>query len=139
MRQVTDLSANAWKLSGWTPHLWRLMKTAELGYTPNAEIIGISAKVPGSVQQALHDANLIPDWRIAENWRACEWVEHRHWIFETELTAVKPQPGIRNLLECDGLDCQGWILLNADEVAAFKGAHTPHIFDLTKHIKPGRN
>lgn len=139
MRKTTDLSSLPWKLSGWTPHLWRLLKTLELGATPNAEIMGVPAKVPGSVQQALKDANILPDWRVGENWRACEWVEHRHWVFETDLPAITPQAGIRHLLECDGLDCQGWVLLNSDEVGTFRGAHVPHVFDLTRFVKPGRN
>jgi beta-mannosidase len=139
MRNVTDLSSNKWTVSGWTPHLWRLMKTAELGETPNAEIMGVPAKVPGSVQRALMDAKILPDWRVGDNWRQCEWVENRHWIFETDLPPLSPKAGVRHLLECEGLDCQGWVLLNADEVGAFKGAHIPHTFDLTNFVKPGRN
>ena len=41
--------------------------------------------VPCSVQRVLRDANILPDWNVALNSRDCEWVENRHWSFETIL------------------------------------------------------
>src|SRR5438477_11317607 len=80
-----DLGDLTWTLSGWTPHLWRLMQTAEIGALPSAEVQGTPASVPGSVQRSLRDAGLLPDWNVVPNWLACEWVETRHWIYETSL------------------------------------------------------
>src|SRR2546425_1165796 len=99
-----DLSSLKWTLSGWTPHLWRLMQTAEIGALPSAEVAGIPARVPGSVQQALRDAGRLPDWRLPEEWRACEWVENRHWIFETALPDAWIEKGQAHRLRCLGLD-----------------------------------
>jgi beta-mannosidase len=135
----TDLSKQKWTLSGWTPHLWRLMLTAELGETPNAEIQGVSAVVPGSVQQALRNADLLPDWRVGENWRACEWVENRHWIYETRIDHQPPSNGCRVLLRCRGLDYAGWVYVNDRQVGEFTGTHIPHTFDLTEALKAGPN
>jgi beta-mannosidase len=139
MKKVSDLSALNWKLSGWTPHLWRLMQTLELGETPNAEIPGVKARVPGSVQQSLLDAGKLPDWRVGENWRACEWVENRHWIYEATLPKLAAKTGTRHILHCEGLDYSGWILLNDKEIGSFRGTHVPHDFDLTPHLKPDKN
>src|SRR5690242_14657954 len=104
MKRTIDLSSLKWKLSDWTPQLWRLMQTIELGEMPNAEIMGIPAKVPGSVQQALLEAGLLPDWKVGVNWRACEWVENRHWIYEATLPDIDLKPGMKYRLHCDGLD-----------------------------------
>ena len=139
MQNETDLSKNRWTVSGWVPNLWRLMLTAELGETPNAEIMGVPAPVPGSVQQALLNAKLLPDWRVGENWRQCEWVENRHWIYETTISRPAPTPGRRTVLECDGLDYSGWVFINDKQVGEFKGTHIPHKFDLTDALKEGLN
>src|ERR1051326_1251034 len=123
MKRVIELSNLKWKLSGWAPDLWGLMQTLELGETPNAEVMGIMARVPGSVQLALLEAGLIPDWRVGENWRACEWVENRHWIYEASLPELKIQPGRKYRLQCNGLDYSGWVFLNGKEIGSFKGTH----------------
>ena len=139
MQKILDLSALKWKLSGWTPHLWRLMQNLELGETPNAEIMGIPARVPGSVQLALKEAALLPDWNVGENWRACEWVENRHWIYEAALPPIDIKQGHRYRLHCEGLDYSGWVHLNDKEIGSFKGSHVPHEFDLTAGLKPKDN
>ncbi len=139
MKRTFDLSSLKWKLSGWTPHLWRLMQTIELGETPNAEIMGIPARVPGSVQQALLEAGLLPDWKIGVNWRACEWVENRHWIYEATLPDVDLKPGTKFRLHCDGLDYSGWVHLNSKEIGSFRGTNTPHVFDLTPSLRAKNN
>lgn len=139
MRNRFDLSALDWRLSGWTPHLWRLMQTMELGETPNAEVTGIPAKVPGSVQQALRDAGLLPDWNVGLNSRACEWVENRHWIYETTLPDEWFAAGKAFQLVCMGLDYQGTVYLNGRSLGDFCGTHVPHRFDLTPHLQPEKN
>lgn len=136
MRFRHDLSEIPWTLSGWTPFLWTLMQTMELGETPNAEIPGIPARVPGSVQQALQDAGLLPDWRVGENWRLCEWVENRQWAYETILPAEWFDIGETAELVCEGLDDRGWVYLNGEEIGAFRGSHRIHRFKLTA-VKPG--
>src|SRR5438046_9856009 len=131
MRRIVDLALLKWKLSGWTPHLWRLLQTLELSETPNAEVMGVPARVPGSVQLALKEAGVIPDWNMAENWRACEWVENRHWIYEATLPDIQIEPGKKYRLHCEGLDYSGWIFLNSKEVGSFKGTNMPPVFGLT--------
>jgi beta-mannosidase len=139
VKRVLDLGALEWRLSGWTPHLWRLMQTLELSETPNAEVMGVPARVPGSVQLALREAGRLPDWNHGENWRSCEWVEHRHWIYEAELPGSYFRPAMKYRLHCEGLDYSGWVFLNGKEVGAFRGAHTPHVFDLTPAVRQGDN
>ena len=56
MKTTYDISTLNWTLAGWTPYLWRMQRTLELGESPQAELRGIRAVVPGSVQQALRNA-----------------------------------------------------------------------------------
>lgn len=139
MKETFDLSQLDWTLSGWTPYLWGLMQTLELGEQPDAEVQGMSVRIPGSVQATLRDAGLIPDWNLGANWQQCEWVENRHWIYEAVLPASMLPEGRMVRLVCDGLDFSGWVHLNHAQIGEFRGTHVPHSFDLTPHLKPGDN
>lgn len=139
MKTRHDLSLLNWRLSGWTPHLWRLMQTLELGETPDAEIGAVPARVPGSVQQALREAGILPDWNVGVQWRACEWVENRHWVYETALPDDWTERDKTCRLRCLGLDYSGWVYLNSRLVGAFCGTHVPHCFDLTPYLTDADN
>jgi len=139
VKKQFDLSQLEWKLSGWTPHVWRTDRTMEVGTSPNAEVPSIPAKVPGSVQAALRDAGIIPDWNMGLNYRECEWVENRHWIYEAVIPDEWIMPGLTYRLNCLGLDYCGEVLLNGSLVSEFKGSHVPHVFDLTPHLQETGN
>jgi beta-mannosidase len=61
------LSSLDWTLSCWRPYAGRLGKSREIGFPIKPGLEAISAKVPGSVQQALLDAGKIPDWTVGMN------------------------------------------------------------------------
>lgn len=134
-----DLSELEWKLSGWTPHLWRMHQTIEIGASPAAEVPSLPAHVPGSVQRALREAGIIPDWNVGINFRHCEWVENRHWIYETVIPDEWLAPDKIVRLNCPGLDYCGCVVLNRAQVGEFCGTHVPHIFDLTSHLREKSN
>lgn len=131
MMLIYDLSALEWTLTGWHPNWWRWGSIPDLGPLP--------ARVPGSVQQALRDAGLLPDWNVGLHSRECEWVENRHWKFETELPADWTTGSGRALLRCDGLDYQGEVLINGREAGRFQGSLAPHAFDLSPFLAEGAN
>jgi beta-mannosidase len=131
MRQPYDLSRLEWKLTGWHPNYWKM------GSKP--DIPAIPARVPGSVQKALLDASLIPDWNFGVNSRQCEWVENRDWMFEAELPAEWISKGARALLKCEGLDYQGAVLVNGRQAGRFRNALVPHVFDLTRYLTAKSN
>lgn len=112
----------------------------ETGASSRAEIQPVPARVPGSVQMALKDAGIVPDWNVGMNARLCEWVENRHWIYETILPATwltdAPE---RIVLKAEGLDYCGVATLNGAQVGEFCGSFTPHEFDLRPHIIEGDN
>lgn len=146
MRTVRDLGGLAWRLSPSVPFLWQFQPFATLDDSPEAE--PVPARVPGSVQRSLRDAGLLPDWNVGRQARTCEWVENRHWIYETVLpdewfearTAVPAGAApLRHTLLCEGLDYAGWVFVNRKPAGEFRGSHVPHRFDLTPHLLPSRN
>lgn len=139
MKTVYDLASLDWRLSGWIPYLWSLERSMEVGASPKAEVPAIPACVPGSVQRALREHGLLPDWNVGLNARQCEWVENRHWIFETEVPQDWLRAGKTVRLRCEGLDYCGWVFLNASEAGSFRGSFVPHVFDLTSLVADGRN
>ena len=85
MRSRYDLGELDWMLTGWTPYVWRHHRSIEAGVSKSADVSGVPVLVPGSVQGALRDAGIVPDWNVGLNARACEWVENRHWIYTARL------------------------------------------------------
>ncbi|MDP6118808.1 MAG: glycoside hydrolase family 2 TIM barrel-domain containing protein [Planctomycetota bacterium] len=130
MKKIYDLSTLDWTLAGYTPHVWRQETSMETAQAPKADIPPLPAQVPGSVQQALLDAGVIPDWNIGLNARQCEWVENRHWIYQTEIPTEWIVPGMSARLRCLGLDYSGVIRLNGEEVFSFRNSMLPHVVDL---------
>lgn len=134
MKKKYDLSVLDWKLSGWTPDLWRLHRTMEIGAMPDAEVYPISAKVPGSVQYVLRDEGLLPDWNVGLNYKDCEWAENRHWIYEATIPDEWIEGSKKYRLNCQGLDYCGSIFVNGAFVSEFSGSHVPHIFDISTFL-----
>ncbi len=139
MKLVYDLSQLEWQVAGFVPHQWRFTRSERIAANPGADVPAIPAPVPGSVQQALLNAGAIPDWNVGLNARACEWVENRHWIYETVIPDGWLASGRTFRLRCLGLDYQGCVLLNGKEVGAFQGTFVPHLFDLTPFLLPAGN
>ena len=139
MRTSHDLGELEWTLSGWTPYVWQQQRSIESGVAPAADVPGIPAKVPGSVQGALRDAGIVPDWNVGLNARECEWVENRHWIYTARLPDAWFQGGDRCRLQALGLDYKGWVLLNGARIAEFEGSFVPVEIDLAPHLRPEAN
>ncbi len=139
MKRVYDAGTLEWRLSGWIPYHWTLERSMEVGASPRAEVPAILAWVPGSVQMALREQGLLPDWNVGLNARHCEWVENRHWIWEALVPDEWLQGGGRVRLRCEGLDYCGWVFVNASEAGRFRGSFIPHTFDLTPFLADGGN
>ncbi len=137
MKYTYDLSALTWTITGFTPYLWRFESTPGIGETSVADVLSVRAKVPGSVQNALLEEGLLPNWNEGLNARACEWVENRHWVYMTRISRewlAASSDSMRIRLVCDGLDYGGWVRFGGRQIATFAGTHTPHVFDLSEHI-----
>jgi beta-mannosidase len=139
MNQFFSLSSLNWKVAGFNPHEWNLDEHINLGVQSRAEIPAVPVQVPGSVQLALLNAGLIPDWNIGLNARQCEWIENRHWIFQT----IIPDDWFANhknfSLTFQGLDYCGQIRINSKKVYSFENSHIAHNIDITQYIAPKQN
>jgi beta-mannosidase len=134
-----DLSRLPWTLRGWHPNFWRAQVSMETGMALPSETRSLGCQIPCSVQRVLRDAGELPDWNVALQSRGCEWVENRHWSFETDLPAAwAATPGAKRLC-FDGLDGTGVVLLNRREIGSFANAFRPHEFDVTALLQPGDN
>jgi beta-mannosidase len=139
MKHTHNLSTLDWRLTGWHPYFWVGPLAAETPLTLYPDIPPLPARVPGSVQATLREAGLLPDWNVGVRSRECEWVENRHWSFETALPADWCAGPGRKLLRCEGLDYQGVVLVNGRRAGDFCGTYTPHEFDLTDLLADGEN
>ncbi len=139
MNDKYDLSHLHWTLAGFIPEYWRIKNCMEIGIASDAEISSIPAPVPGSVQKALLDAEIIPDWNVGMNYRLCEWVENRHWIYETDLPDEWFSDKGDYYLNCLGLDYCGCVRLNGNEIYRFANAHVPHVIRLSEHLQASGN
>jgi len=128
-----DLSTLPWKLSGTMPYAWRNAVSIELGLKFEPEIGPIPVKVPGSVQQALIDAEIVSDWHYDLNSRALEWVEHRHWIYECVISNEFFTAN-DSTIYCSGLDYAGWIYFNSTLIGSFSNSFIPHSFEINKSM-----
>lgn len=135
---VIDLSKQEWSLEGWRPFTWIPGKSMETGWLLRAEVGPFPMRAPGTVQAALRESGVIPDWNTGTQSRDCEWVEHRHWLMETTLPGGLFQPGETVVLAAESLDYSGWILVDCVERARFEGVLTPHRIDLTDVLGDGR-
>ena len=74
MKTIYDLSQLDWRVAGFLPHAWRFESNMAVDTTRQAETLAVPVPVPGSVQQALVDAGLVPHWEVGLNARQAEWV-----------------------------------------------------------------
>lgn len=139
MHKTYDAGALEWRLTGLSPFQWQWERGARPEGPWTADVGPVPARVPGSVQQALRQAGVLPDWNAGLESRACEWVENRHWLFETTLPDAWFADGARHTLVCEGLDGNGWVLFNGRELGTFAHAFLPHRFDLTPAVRPAGN
>lgn len=135
---VTNLSQKQWYVEGWRPYAWMLGRSMETNAHIVPDIGPVPACIPGSVQNALLTAGILPDWSEGVNSRQCEWVEHRHWFFETLLTPDDIPAEGPLVLEAEGLDYSGWIVVDGKQAARFEGALITHRFDLREYLTPGQ-
>jgi beta-mannosidase len=130
-----NLSKLKWELVGTKPHYWRLWEQMDEMCIKHPENSPVPALVPGSVQQSLLDAGIIPDWNIGTNYRDIEWIENRHWIYFTDIPDDYFDAGKIVRLHCNGLDDNGEVWLNGKKVGEFNNTHLDYNFNLSTALK----
>ncbi len=135
---IVDLTSIPWTLLGWRPYMWKLAKRVDTFVPMPADLGPFPAVVPGSVQRTLFEQRVIEDWHVGFGSRECEWVEHRHWDYNATVQAPATGDGDRIVLNAQGLDYAGWVLVDCVEAAQFQGGLEPHRFDLTAQLGDGK-
>lgn len=139
MKTIHDLSAVSWTLTGYNPNYHLLEGSWEF---PNPVVVFVEpvpALVPGSVQEALRAAGILPDWNVGRNALLAEWVENRDWAFKTTLPKSWFRPEHSAVLHCEGLDCAGLVKLDGHVIGEFADCNVPHRFDLGELIDGARD
>ena len=135
-----NLGGLDWKLWGYRPEVWHMdFNFAENRSNGKADIRGIDADVPGSVQKALLDAGIIEDWNYGTNNEKIEWIEHRNWLFTAKLPDEWLLEDKTVRLVFKGLDDNGQVLVNGKEAGSFDNTFIPYSFDITSLLKEKDN
>lgn len=134
--------AGEWQLTGWRQNDWRLGLTPERAKVQEPDIPSVPIAVPGSVRGALERAGIVPDSTVGAQSRLSEWIEHRHWVYSREIPSAASEwldehPRERIVLECEGLDTKGVVLVDERIVGEFEGSFSTHRFDITESIADG--
>lgn len=138
--QSYDVSVLDWKLWGYRPNYWKMDFDFEKLSGKWAEYADIDFDIPGSVQMALKNASIIEDWNVGLNSKNIEWIENRHWLITSRIPDEWiPEEGKKMLLECEGLDYKGVVLVNGKEAGRFDNAFIPYTFDITENLNDNNN
>ncbi len=127
-----DLSRLEWTLTPYLPESWR----ASFG-KPDME--PVRCRIPCSVQNALLQAGVIEDWLPGGNYRLIEWIEHRHWIYETTVPGGMLADRRHTFLNCEGLDYAGEIYIDDARVLTFANSLRDYSVDISAYVTPGRD
>jgi beta-mannosidase len=98
-----------------------------------------TARVPGSVHEALLAAGVIADPNIGTNVLACRWVEEMLWHYRRTFVAEALAPGERAWLIFEALDLAAVIRLNGVEVGRHANVFHPCRVEVTAQLRPGAN
>lgn len=135
-----DASSLDWKLWGFRPNSWRMNFDFNNFTGSWAEYPNVPFTMPGSVQMALKNAGILPDWNIGINNTACEWVDNRHWIIVTRIPDTwLPKDNEQFSINCDGIDYRGVLMVNGKEAGQFSNTFLEHSFNLKPFLKPSNN
>ena len=135
MKQVLSLNG-IWQLVGGDPCTLDLASGESL--LPKEALV-LDGQVPGEVHVDLQRAGLIPDPYFGTNANQVEWVEEKEWWYVRSFEVEQDFLRRRTFLEFDGLDTYATIFLNGKEIGRAGNMFVPYRFDVTEHIRRGRN
>lgn len=138
--ETIDASLLDWKLWGYRPNVWRMNFDFNALSGNWAEHMDVPIDVPGSVQKALKNADVISDWNIGTNSTTAEWIENRHWIIAARIPDNILEGNLDNIiLQCDGLDYKGIVMVNGKNAGEFDNAFIPYSFSIGSFLKEKNN
>ncbi len=101
--------------------------------------VWIPGKVPGDVYTDLWKVNAIEDPYFGQNSYKAQWVQHYEWWY-TKQFYVRQNLDDKKIRICfDGVDYSCDVWLNGEYLGYHEGAFEGFEFDVTKHIRTGKN
>lgn len=131
------LSLNGdWQLKGWpTPDQGSVRTLEEIP----AEAMSVPAKVPGCYELDLCAAGKLPNLFYANNQYAVRPYEGHQWLYSKTFDLGPVAKDEKATLTFDGLDTLCDIFLNGRRIGEAADMFIAHEFDVTKHVKEGKN
>ncbi len=127
-----DISSLKWTVSGYHPYIPIQGQSMETS-TPHVSLTGeLPASVPGGVHFDLYNAGMLPPPYENQNSLACEWVEHRWWVYRVEIPMPKERYD-RLELCFKGIDYEAVFYIDTLLKGEHKGMYTPFKLDLTEY------
>ena len=137
--EIKNLNQLEWTMWGYRPNYWKMNFDFNKLSGNWAEYQNIPFTMPGSVQKALKDQDIIPDWNIGLNSVKQEWIENRHWLISSRIPDEWIAEKDNSILHCKGLDYKGLVYVNGEEVGRFDNAFIPWSFDIAPFLKKKDN
>lgn len=126
------LNGSDWQFKGYIGEDW-LWRGA---HQPNSrDVRGWQvASVPGSVQNDLWQAGLIPDPYVGMNSLSIEWVPERTWLYKKTFLADPGLRGERVQLVFEGVDYSARFFLNGELLGQHTGMFLPAVFEVGERL-----
>jgi beta-mannosidase len=131
-RQLTSSPAPA--LSALRPLSWTVGRSADPERAPSEFI---PAEVPGAVQLDWGRAHHLPEYWVADQFKAYQGLEDWFWLYRTQLELPELTADERVFFVCGGVDYRFRVLLRGELVHEQEGMFTPFELDLTDRAKTG--
>jgi beta-mannosidase len=116
------------------PLTWTVGSTPILALPPSEML---PAEVPGAVQLDWGRAQGLPEYWIADNFKAYQGLEDLFWVYRSELELPALAADERVFFVCGGVDYRFRVLLAGQVVHEQEGMFTPFELDLTDRAKTG--
>lgn len=133
MNKIISLNGS-WNLKCLDPYVPLRDSSMETGKPLQGLTGWIDAPVPGGVHAAMYRAGFIPYPYEGMNSLACEWLEHRWWIYRREFDLSLP-PDAHAELCFEGVDYRCRVYLNQVLLGEHEGMFDPFHFDISKHCR----
>lgn len=128
------LNGKDWELMGHWPYTPLYGTSMETGGELQGVTTWINATVPGTVQNDLLNAGLIPDPYFAQNSLLSEWVEHRWWRYKKTFTVPEDARTERVTVEFLGVDYSAYFFLNGKKLGWHEGMFDPIVYDVSGRL-----
>lgn len=126
-----SLSGSCWRLKGVAPNVPLQGNIMETGRSFRGLTPWMECRVPGGVAPALYRAGWLEHPYFGMNSLKAEWVEHRWWMFETNLSRPELR-GERIFLRFLGVDYDAFVYLNNQLLGEHVGMFEEFSCDITE-------